>query len=63
MEPNSHKIRPNVPLVFKQLTPIKKGMKVGLRSDTTSRWFIQTLGDRVKQGLEVIERADIEFDA
>jgi ribose 5-phosphate isomerase A len=30
-------------------------MKVGLGSDTTSRWFIQTLGDRVKQGLEVID--------
>jgi ribose 5-phosphate isomerase A len=29
-------------------------MKIGLGSGTTSRWFIQTLGDRVKQGLEVI---------
>jgi ribose 5-phosphate isomerase A len=35
-------------------TYLKNGMKIGLGSGTTSRWFIHTLGDRVKQGLEVI---------
>jgi ribose 5-phosphate isomerase A len=35
-------------------TYLKNGMKIGLGSGTTSRWFIHTLGDRVKQGPEVI---------
>ena len=35
-------------------TYLKNGMKIGLGSGTTSRWFVQTLGDRVKGGLEVI---------
>jgi hypothetical protein len=35
-------------------TYLKNGMKIGLGSGTTWRWFIQTLGDRVKEGLEVI---------
>jgi ribose 5-phosphate isomerase A len=35
-------------------TYLKNGMKIGLGSGTTSRWFIHTLGDRVKEGLEVI---------
>ena len=35
-------------------TYLKNGMKIGLGSGTTSRWFIQTLGNRVKGGLEVI---------
>jgi ribose 5-phosphate isomerase A len=35
-------------------TYLRNGMKIGLGSGTTSRWFIQTLGDRVKEGLEVL---------
>jgi len=44
-------------------TYLRNGMKIGLGSGTTSRWFLQTLGDRVKEGLEVPGGADIEFDA
>jgi hypothetical protein len=44
-------------------TYLKNGMKIGLGSGTTSRWFIQTLGDRVKERAGSNRRADIEFDA
>ena len=44
-------------------TYLKNGMKIGLGSGTTSRWFIQTLGDPVKERAGSNRRADIEFDA
>jgi len=35
-------------------TYLRNGMKIGLGSGTTSTWFVRTLGDRVKEGLEVL---------
>jgi DeoR/GlpR family transcriptional regulator of sugar metabolism len=35
-------------------TYLRNGMKIGLGSGTTSRWFVRTLGDRIKEGLDVL---------
>ena len=55
MEPNSSQDKAKRAAGVQAIaTYLKNGMKIGLGSGTTSRWFIHTLGDRVKQGLEVI---------
>jgi len=33
---------------------LKNGMKIGLGSGSTSHWFVRILGERVKEGLEVV---------
>jgi ribose 5-phosphate isomerase A len=35
-------------------TYLRNGMRIGLGSGATSRWFLRILGDRVKEGLEVV---------
>lgn len=55
MEPNSPQDKAKRAAGVQAIaTYLKNGMKIGLGSGTTSRWFIQVLGDRVKEGLEVI---------
>jgi len=55
MEPNSSQDKAKRAAGVQAIaTYLKNGMKIGLGSGTTSRWFLHTLGDRVKGGLEVI---------
>ena len=55
MEPNSSQDKAKRAAGVQAIAAyLKNGMKIGLGSGTTSRWFIHTLGDRVKEGLEVI---------
>jgi ribose 5-phosphate isomerase A len=35
-------------------TYLRNGRRIGLGSGATSRWFLRILGDRVKEGLEVV---------
>ena len=55
MKPNSSQDQAKRAAGIQAITTyLRNGMKIGLGSGTTSRIFVRTLGDRVKEGLEVL---------